>query len=225
MSSKEGPDGNTLHSSSSLRGKKLGGGGFCGATDPNTDLALLEGRRLRICRFVSLGGVRKTCAVGDWGDGHHGANPLGQEFSGLLRRHVSAPRYVALSWTYDGTHPNRPQRSEPGQLGAAGSSFFNKHWDGEVYPREYRILSPTGGFNRHRASRCPSPGGPPCHTTQLQSLFRRDPPAAWLGVRIQDVNRRTFAEGLRTHRKTAAALVTDVPDGPSKDARHRRRAT
>ena len=45
----------------------------------------------------------------------------------------------------------------------------------------------------------------------------------WLGVRIQDVTDDVAeAMGLEA---AAGALVTDVPDGPAKEAGHRSRAT
>ncbi len=170
-------------------------------TDPNTDIALLKVEADEPLPFVSFGDS-DLMRVGDWVLAV--GNPLGQGFS------VSAGIISARGRELSGTYDDFIQTDAAINRGNSGGPLFNM--DGEVIGVNTAILSPTGGsigIGFSMASNVVNKV-----VTQLKEFgeTRR----GWLGVRIQDVTEdMANAMGLDS---TAGALVTDVPDGPAKDA-------
>jgi len=170
-------------------------------TDANTDIALLKVTPDAPLDFVSFGDS-DAARVGDWVMAM--GNPLGQGFSVSVG--IVSARGRALSGTYD----DFIQTDAAINRGNSGGPLFNM--DGEVVGVNTAILSPNGGsigIGFSMASNVVSGV-----IAQLQEFgeTRR----GWLGVRIQDVNAE-IAEGLGLDVVTGA-LVTDVPDGPARDA-------
>jgi serine protease Do len=170
-------------------------------TDKKTDIALLKVEPKAPLPFVTFGDSDKE-RVGDWVLAM--GNPLGQGFS--VSAGIVSARGRALSGTYD----DFIQTDAAINKGNSGGPLFNL--DGQVIGVNTAILSPTGGsigIGFSMASNVVS------HVVdQLQQFgeTRR----GWLGVRIQDVTPDVAdAMGLAAAK---GALVTDVPDGPSKDA-------
>lgn len=170
-------------------------------TDPNTDLALLKVDSDEPLKYVSWGDSEKA-RVGDWVMAM--GNPLGQGFSVSVG--IVSARGRALSGTYD----DFIQTDAAINRGNSGGPLFNM--DGEVIGVNTAILSPNGGsigigfaMSSRVAERV---------INQLKEFgeTRR----GWLGVRIQDVT-EDLAEGLGLE-EARGALVTDVPDGPAKEA-------
>lgn len=170
-------------------------------TDPNTDLALLKVESDKPLPFVSFGDS-DNMRVGDWVMAV--GNPLGQGFS------VSAGIVSARNRELSGQYDDFIQTDAAINKGNSGGPLFNM--DGAVIGVNTAILSPTGGsigIGFSMASNVVSRV-----VAQLEEFgeTRR----GWLGVRIQDVSDDVAeAIGLET---AAGALVTDVPDGPAKDA-------
>ncbi len=170
-------------------------------TDPKTDIALLKVESDAPLAFVPFGdsdGVR----VGDWVMAV--GNPLGQGFS--VSAGIVSARKRALSGTYD----DFIQTDAAINRGNSGGPLFNT--SGEVIGVNTAILSPTGGSIGIGFSMSSNV------VTQVVDQLREfgETRRGWLGVRIQDVT-EDVAEALELE-KVAGALVTDVPDGPSKDA-------
>ncbi|QPM89027.1 Do family serine endopeptidase [Pseudooceanicola algae] len=170
-------------------------------TDPNTDIALLKVEAEEPLPFVTFGDS-DTARVGDWAVAM--GNPLGQGFS--VSAGIVSARNRALSGTYD----DYIQTDAAINRGNSGGPLFNTN--GEVIGVNTAILSPNGGsigIGFSMASNVVSKV-----VTQLQEFgeTRR----GWLGVRIQDVT-DDMAEAMGLQ-QAKGAMVTDVPDGPAKDA-------
>jgi serine protease Do len=170
-------------------------------TDPNTDIALLKVESDKPLPFVPFGDS-DVMRVGDWVMAV--GNPLGQGFS------VSAGIISARGRELNGTYDDFIQTDAAINRGNSGGPLFNM--DGQVIGVNTAILSPTGGsigIGFSMASNVVSKV-----VTQLRDFgeTRR----GWLGVRIQDVT-PDVAEAMGLD-GTNGALITDVPDGPAKDA-------
>ncbi|GFE65934.1 serine protease [Litoreibacter roseus] len=170
-------------------------------TDPKTDIALLKVESDTPLPFVPFGDS-DAARVGDWVMAV--GNPLGQGFS--VSAGIISARERALSGSYD----DFIQTDAAINRGNSGGPLFNV--EGEVIGVNTAILSPTGGsigigfaMSSEVVTRV---------IDQLQEFgeTRR----GWLGVRIQDVT-DDVAEALGLA-AAAGALVTDVPEGPSKEA-------
>jgi serine protease Do len=170
-------------------------------TDPKTDIALLKVDSDDPLPFVKFGDS-DVARVGDWVMAI--GNPLGQGFS------VSAGIISARNRALRGSYDDFIQTDAAINRGNSGGPLFNM--DGDVIGVNTAILSPNGGsigIGFSMASNVVSNV-----IDQLESFgeTRR----GWLGVRIQDVS-ADVAEALNLD-DVAGALVTDVPDGPAKDA-------
>lgn len=170
-------------------------------TDLKTDLALLKVESDKPLPFVTFGNS-DLMRVGDWVMAM--GNPLGQGFS------VSAGIVSARGRQLQGSYDDFIQTDAAINRGNSGGPLFNM--DGQVVGVNTAILSPNGGsigIGFSMASNVVSKV-----TDQLKEFgeTRR----GWLGVRIQDVTPDVAeAMGLADAK---GALVTDVPDGPAKDA-------
>jgi serine protease Do len=170
-------------------------------TDPKTDIALLKVESDRSLPFVAFGNS-DTIRVGDWVMAM--GNPLGQGFS------VSAGIVSARGRTLTGSYDDYLQTDAAINRGNSGGPLFNM--DGEVVGVNTAILSPNGGsigIGFAMASNVVTKV-----VAQLQNFgeTRR----GWLGVRIQDITPDVAeALGLTDAR---GVLVTDVPEGPARDA-------
>ena len=170
-------------------------------TDRNTDIALLKVESDKPLPFVGFGDS-DVMRVGDWVMAV--GNPLGQGFS--VSAGIVSARGRALSGQYD----DFIQTDAAINRGNSGGPLFNM--DGDVIGVNTAILSPSGGsigigfsMSSNVVSRVVD------QVTEFGETRR-----GWLGVRIQDVGDDVAeAIGLET---VAGALVTDVPDGPAKDA-------
>lgn len=170
-------------------------------TDPATDIALLKveyENPLPAVRF----GDSEAARVGDWVIAV--GNPLGQGFS------VSAGIISARGRALQGNYDDYIQTDAAINRGNSGGPLFSM--TGEVIGVNTAILSPTGGsigigfaMSSNVAERV---------IAQLQEFgtTRR----GWLGVRIQDVT-EDVADALGLER-ASGALVTDVMEGPARDA-------
>lgn len=170
-------------------------------TDPKTDIALLKVESTEPLPFVSFGNS-DVMRVGDWVMAM--GNPLGQGFS------VSAGIVSARNRELSGTYDDFLQTDAAINRGNSGGPLFNM--DGDVIGVNTAILSPNGGsigIGFSMASNVVSKV-----TNQLREFgeTRR----GWLGVRIQDVTPE-MAEAMDLA-DAKGALVSDVPDGPAKDA-------
>ena len=170
-------------------------------TDPNTDIALLKVESDEPLQYVKFGDS-DTARVGDWVMAM--GNPLGQGFSVSVG--IVSARNRALSGTYD----DYIQTDAAINRGNSGGPLFNM--DGDVIGVNTAILSPNGGsigigfaMSSAVVTRV---------VDQLQEFgeTRR----GWLGVRIQDVT-DDVAEAIGLE-EVSGALVTDVPEGPAKEA-------
>ncbi|MDS9950950.1 MAG: Do family serine endopeptidase [Planktomarina sp.] len=171
-------------------------------TDKNTDIAVLKVESDVSLPFVSFGDS-DTARVGDWVVAI--GNPLGQGFS------VSAGIVSARNRELAGPYDDYIQTDAAINRGNSGGPLFNL--DGQVVGVNTAILSPNGGsigIGFSMASNVVSRV-----VTQLTEFgeIRR----GWLGVRIQDVD-GDIAESIAGLDRVAGALVSGVPDGPSKDA-------
>jgi len=170
-------------------------------TDVNTDIALLKVESDSPLPFVSFGDSDQM-RVGDWVMAV--GNPLGQGFS--VSAGIVSARGRALSGTYD----DFIQTDAAINKGNSGGPLFNMN--GDVVGVNTAILSPTGGSIGIGFSMASNVVSNVVGQLQEFGETRR----GWLGVRIQDVGDDVAeAIGLEV---VAGALVTDVPDGPSKDA-------
>lgn len=170
-------------------------------TDPNTDIALLKVESDEPLPFVSFGDSDDS-RVGDWVVAM--GNPLGQGFS--VSAGIVSARNRALSGTYD----DYIQTDAAINRGNSGGPLFNM--DGDVIGVNTAILSPNGGSIGIGFSMASNV------VTRVVDQLKEfgETRRGWLGVRIQDVT-EDVAEAMGME-KAAGALVTDVPDGPAKDA-------
>ena len=183
-----------LYSGEELDAKVVG-------VDPKTDIALLKVDAGKPLPFVSFGDS-DTARVGDWVIAM--GNPLGQGFS--LSAGVVSARNRALSGTYD----DYIQTDAAINQGNSGGPLFNL--DGEVIGVNTAILSPDGGSIGIGFSMASNVVKRVVDQLQKYGETRR----GWLGVRIQDVTPdMADALGLKEAR---GAMVTDVPEGPARDA-------
>ena len=170
-------------------------------TDPKTDIALLKVESDTPLAFVPFGNS-DTARVGDWVLAV--GNPLGQGFS--VSAGIVSQRNRALQGAYD----DYIQTDAAINRGNSGGPLFNM--DGEVVGVNTAILSPNGGSIGIGFSMASNV------VTRVVNQLRDfgETRRGWLGVRIQDVS-DDVAEAIGLE-KTTGALVTDVPDGPAKDA-------
>jgi len=170
-------------------------------TDPNTDIALLKVEAPNPLPFVTFGDSN-AARVGDWVIAM--GNPLGQGFS--VSAGIVSARNRALSGTYD----DYIQTDAAINRGNSGGPLFNM--DGAVIGVNTAILSPNGGSIGIGFSMASNV------VTRVVDQLKEfgETRRGWLGVRIQDVTQDVAdAMGLST---ATGALITDVPDGPAKDA-------
>ena len=170
-------------------------------TDEKTDIALLKVEADQPLPFVSFGDS-DLARVGDWVVAM--GNPLGQGFS--VSAGIVSARNRALSGTYD----DYIQTDAAINRGNSGGPLFNL--DGEVIGVNTAILSPNGGSIGIGFSMASNVVKGVVDQLKEFGETRR----GWLGVRIQDVT-DDVAEAMGLA-KAEGALVTDVPDGPAKDA-------
>ncbi len=170
-------------------------------TDPNTDIALLKVEADRPLPYV-LFGDSNTARVGDWVMAM--GNPLGQGFS--VSAGIVSARNRALSGTYD----DYIQTDAAINRGNSGGPLFNM--EGEVIGVNTAILSPNGGSIGIGFSMASNVVTRVVDQLQEFGETRR----GWLGVRIQDVD-EDVAEALGLE-EAKGALVSDVPEGPAKEA-------
>jgi len=170
-------------------------------TDPNTDIALLKVEADDPLAFVSFGNS-DNARVGDWVLAM--GNPLGQGFS--VSAGIVSARNRALSGTYD----DYIQTDAAINRGNSGGPLFNM--EGDVVGVNTAILSPNGGSIGIGFSMASNVVSRVVDQLKEFGETRR----GWLGVRIQDVT-DDVAEAMGLE-KAAGALITDVPDGPAKEA-------
>jgi len=170
-------------------------------TDKNTDLALLKVESDGPLPFVSFGDS-DNALVGDWVLAM--GNPLGQGFS--VSAGIISARNRALSGSYD----DYIQTDAAINRGNSGGPLFNM--DGEVIGVNTAILSPNGGSIGIGFSMASNVVSRVVDQLKEFGETRR----GWLGVRIQDVT-DDVAEAMGLG-EAAGALITDVPDGPAKEA-------
>ncbi|OWU72598.1 serine protease [Marinibacterium profundimaris] len=170
-------------------------------TDPNTDIALLKVETDEPLPFVNFGDS-DTARVGDWVIAM--GNPLGQGFS--LSVGIVSARNRALSGSYD----DYIQTDAAINRGNSGGPLFNM--DGEVVGVNTAILSPNGGSIGIGFSMASNV------VTRVVDQLREygETRRGWLGVRIQDVTDE-IAEAMGLE-QASGALITDVPEGPAKEA-------
>ena len=170
-------------------------------TDPKTDIALLKVEADNALEFVPFGDS-DTALVGDWVIAM--GNPLGQGFSVSVG--IVSARNRALSGSYD----DYIQTDAAINRGNSGGPLFNM--DGEVIGVNTAILSPNGGSIGIGFSMASNVVIRVVDQLRQYGETRR----GWLGVRIQDVTDDVAeAIGLAS---AVGALITDVPDGPAKEA-------
>ncbi|MCB5410638.1 DegQ family serine endoprotease [Pseudogemmobacter sp. CC-YST710] len=170
-------------------------------TDKQTDIAVLKVEASKPLPFVSFGNS-DLARVGDWVVAM--GNPLGQGFS------VSAGIVSARNRELSGTYDDYLQTDAAINRGNSGGPLFNM--DGQVIGVNTAILSPTGGSIGIGFSMASNVVTKVVDQLKEFGETRR----GWLGVRIQDVT-PDIAEAMGLA-KAHGALVTDVPDGPSKEA-------
>lgn len=171
-------------------------------TDPKTDIALLKVESDEPLRFVSFGNS-DDMRVGDWVMAM--GNPLGQGFS------VSAGIVSARNRALQGSYDDYIQTDAAINRGNSGGPLFDL--DGNVIGVNTAILSPNGGSIGIGFSMASNVVDRVVGQLKKYGETRR----GWLGVRIQDVNPDMVdaIDGLETAR---GAIVSDVPDGPAKEA-------
>lgn len=170
-------------------------------TDVKTDIALLKVESDKPLPYVSFGNSDLT-RVGDWVLAM--GNPLGQGFS------VSAGIVSARGRELSGTYDDFIQTDAAINQGNSGGPLFNM--DGQVIGVNTSILSQSGGSIGIGFSMSSNVVAKVVDQLKQFGETRR----GWLGVRIQDVTPDVAeAMGLSAAK---GALVTDVPDGPAKDA-------
>lgn len=170
-------------------------------TDPKTDIAVLKVESDQPLAFVPFGDS-DAMRVGDWVMAM--GNPLGQGFS------VSAGIVSARGRTLSGSYDDYLQTDAAINRGNSGGPLFNM--DGQVVGVNTAILSPNGGsigIGFAMASNV---------VTKVVAQLRDfgETRRGWLGVRIQDIT-PDVAEALAL-KDANGVLVTDVPEGPARDA-------
>ena len=170
-------------------------------TDPKTDIALLKVDSKDALPFVNLGDSDKM-RVGDWVMAM--GNPLGQGFS------VSAGIISARNRELQGAYDDFIQTDAAINRGNSGGPLFNM--DGDVIGVNTAILSPNGGSIGIGFSMASNVVAKVVDQLREFGETRR----GWLGVKIQDVT-PDVAESLGLT-DVAGALVSDVPEGPARDA-------
>ena len=170
-------------------------------TDEKTDIALLKVEADSPLKFVKFGDS-DTARVGDWVIAM--GNPLGQGFS--VSAGIVSARNRALSGSYD----DYIQTDAAINRGNSGGPLFNMN--GEVVGVNTAILSPNGGSIGIGFSMASNVVTKVIDQLKEFGETRR----GWLGVRIQDIT-DDVAEAMGLS-KAAGALITDVPDGPAKEA-------
>ncbi len=170
-------------------------------TDVKTDLALLKVESDVPLEFVAFGNS-DLMRVGDWVVAV--GNPLGQGFS------VSAGIVSARGRELAGTYDDYIQTDAAINRGNSGGPLFNM--DGQVIGVNTAILSPNGGSIGIGFSMASNVVSKVVDQLKQFGETRR----GWLGVRIQDVTPDVAeAMGLADAK---GALITDVPEGPARDA-------
>ncbi|NOC81986.1 Do family serine endopeptidase [Ruegeria sp. THAF33] len=170
-------------------------------TDEKTDIALLKVEASGPLKYVKFGDS-DVARVGDWVIAM--GNPLGQGFS--VSAGIVSARNRALSGTYD----DYIQTDAAINRGNSGGPLFNM--DGEVIGVNTAILSPNGGSIGIGFSMASNVVVKVVDQLRKYGETRR----GWLGVRIQDVT-EDMAEAMGLE-KPGGALISDVPDGPAKEA-------
>lgn len=170
-------------------------------TDPNTDVALLKVESDVAIPFLKFGDS-DDARVGDWVLAL--GNPLGQGFSASSG--IVSARNRELSGTYD----DYLQTDAAINRGNSGGPLFNLK--GEVIGVNTAILSPNGGSIGIGFSMASNVVSTVVQQLQEFGETRR----GWLGVKIQDVT-PDMAEALGLS-LSKGAMVTDVPEGPARDA-------
>ncbi len=170
-------------------------------TDTKTDIALLKVKSDAPLPFVSFGDSN-LMRVGDWVVAM--GNPLGQGFS------VSAGIVSARNRELSGTYDDFIQTDAAINRGNSGGPLFNT--DGQVVGVNTAILSPNGGSIGIGFSMASNVVSKVVDQLREFGETRR----GWLGVRIQDVT-PDVAEAMGLAQNDGV-LITDVPDGPAKDA-------
>jgi serine protease Do len=169
--------------------------------DEKTDIALLKVTSETDLPFVEFGDAAKARA-GEWVLAI--GNPLGQGFS------VSAGIISARGRSLNGSYDDFIQTDAAINRGNSGGPLFNM--EGKVIGVNTAILSPNGGSIGIGFSMSSSVVQKVVDQLRNFGETRR----GWLGVRIQDISKDVAdALGLET---TEGALVTDVPEGPARDA-------
>ncbi|KEO55161.1 DegQ family serine endoprotease [Thioclava pacifica] len=170
-------------------------------TDPKTDIALLKVESDEPLPFVKFGDSDKV-RVGDWVMAM--GNPLGQGFSASAG--IISARNRELSGSYD----DYLQTDAAINRGNSGGPLFDMA--GEVVGVNTAILSPNGGSIGIGFSMASNVVSKVVDQLKQFGETRR----GWLGVKIQDVTPdMAEAMGLET---PEGALVSEVPDGPAKEA-------
>ncbi|WP_198008079.1 Do family serine endopeptidase [Rhodobacter ferrooxidans] len=170
-------------------------------TDTKTDIALLKVESDKPLPFVTFGDS-DLMRVGDWVVAM--GNPLGQGFS------VSAGIVSARNRAISGAFDDFIQTDAAINRGNSGGPLFNM--DGQVVGVNTAIMSPNGGSIGIGFSMASNVVSDVVDQLREFGETRR----GWLGVRIQDVTPDVAeAMGLTASK---GALITDVPDGPAKDA-------
>jgi serine protease Do len=170
-------------------------------TDPTTDIALLKVEPEGPLKFVQFGDSA-SAQVGDWVMAM--GNPLGQGFS------VSAGIVSAKARALRGAYDDYIQTDAAINRGNSGGPLFNM--EGEVIGVNTAILSPNGGSIGIGFAMSSEVVTNVVDQLQEFGETRR----GWLGVRIQPVTKDVAdAIGLAD---AQGALVTDVPEGPSREA-------
>ncbi len=170
-------------------------------TDPKTDIALLKVETDEPLVFVTFGDSDMS-RVGDWVLAM--GNPLGQGFSASVG--IVSARNRALSGSYD----DYIQTDAAINRGNSGGPLFNM--DGDVVGVNTAILSPNGGSIGIGFSMASNVVSKVVDQLKEFGETRR----GWLGVRIQDVT-DDVAEAIGLE-DAKGALITDVPEGPAKEA-------
>jgi len=170
--------------------------------DPNTDLALLKVESEEPLPFVSFGDS-DTARVGDWVLAV--GNPLGQGFS--VSAGIVSARNRALAGNYD----DYIQTDAAINRGNSGGPLFNM--DGDVVGVNTAILSPNGGSIGIGFSMASNVVTRVIDQLKEFGETRR----GWLGVQIQNIS-EDMVETIDGLEGTDGAIVTNVPDGPAKDA-------
>ena len=171
-------------------------------TDEKTDIALLKVDADASLRHVPFGDSN-IARVGDWVLAI--GNPLGQGFS------VSAGIISARNRALQGSYDDYIQTDAAINRGNSGGPLFNMA--GEVIGVNTAILSPNGGSIGIGFAMSSDVVNRVVEQLKKYGETRR----GWLGVRIQDIapDMVSAIEGLEDEN---GALVTDVPDGPARNA-------